>query len=94
MKSAYELAMERLNKQSPTVKLTKQQKQRLAELDGEYQAKIADREILVRGQVEKAVDKGDAEAVAQLQKQLVSDRKTIRAELEERKEAVRQGKLD
>ena len=94
MKSAYELAMERLNKQSPTIKLTKEQKQRLAELDGEYQAKIADREILVRGQVEKAVDKGDAEAVEQLQKQLVSDRKTIRAELEERKEAVRQGKLD
>ena len=84
--------MERLDKQSPTVKLTKEQKRRLAELEGEYTAKIADREILVRGQIEKAVDKGDAEAVEQLEKQLVSDRKSIRAELEEKKDQVRQGK--
>ena len=93
MKSSFELAMERLNKQSPAVKLTNEQKKRLAELEGECKAKIADREILIRGQIEQAVDKGDAEAIAQLEKQLVSDRKTIQAEMEEKKDAVRQGKV-
>ena len=33
MKSAYELAMERLNKKSPTVKLSAQQKREIAELE-------------------------------------------------------------
>jgi len=41
MKSAYELAMERLNKSAPSVKLTAAQKKELAELDSQYAAKIA-----------------------------------------------------
>ena len=92
MKSAYELAMERLNQQAPSVKLTAEQKAKLADLDSLYKSKIADREILVKGQIEKAVDKGDYEAVEQLEKQLLSDRKSLNAELEERKDRVRQGK--
>jgi hypothetical protein len=35
------------------------------------------------------VDKGDEEAIAQLQKQLVSDRKSLRADFEEKKAKVR-----
>lgn len=92
MKSAYDLAMERLNKQSPTHKLTTGQKAQLADLDSLYKSKIADREILIKGQLQKAADKGDAEAYEQLEKQLVSDRKTFSAELEEKKELVRAGK--
>ena len=48
--------------------------------------------MLFRSQIEKAVDKGDYEAVEQLEKQLLSDRKSLNAELEERKDRVRQGK--
>ncbi|MEI7730819.1 MAG: hypothetical protein WCO56_14695 [Verrucomicrobiota bacterium] len=92
MKSAYELAMERLSKQSPTVKVTDKQKKRLAELEAEYKAKVADREIFIKGKLAKAYDKGDPEEVQQLEKQLVSDRKTFQNELEEKKEQVRQGK--
>lgn len=92
MKSSFELAMERLNKQAPSVKLTSEQKAKLAELEALYKSKIADREILVRGQLQKAAEKGDGEAYEQLEKQLVSDRKTLNAELEEKKELVRQGK--
>ena len=33
MKSAYELAMERLNKTAPSVKLTEEQKKELGDLD-------------------------------------------------------------
>ena len=36
MKSSYELAMERLNKTAPAVKLTATQKKQLAELDARY----------------------------------------------------------
>ncbi|MBM3872045.1 MAG: hypothetical protein FJ392_14000 [Verrucomicrobia bacterium] len=91
MKSAYELAMERLSKQAPSVKLTAEQKAKLADLDSLYKSKIADREILVKGQLQKAAEKGDAEAYEQLEKQLVSDRKTLAAELEEKKDRVRAG---
>ena len=89
MKTAYELAMERLSKSSPPTKLTEQQKKEIAELESIYKAKIADREIFVKGEIAKAVDKGDGEAIEQLEKQLVSDRKTLQAELEEKKEKVR-----
>ena len=89
MKSAYELAMERLNKSSPTVKLSEEQKRQIADLESQCAAKIAERELLLQGEMAKAVDKGDAEALAQLEKQLTSDRKSLRAEFEEKKEKVR-----
>jgi hypothetical protein len=92
MKSAYELAMERLNKQGPQVKLTNEQKKELAELDSRYAAKVAEREIFLKGELAKEAAKGDYEACAQLEKQLVSERKSIQAELEEKKEKVRQQK--
>ena len=89
MKSSYELAMERLGKSSPTVKLTAEQKKEIAELESKCTAKIAERELLLKDEIIKAIDKGDAEAVQQLEKQLNSDRKTLRAECEEKKEKVR-----
>jgi hypothetical protein len=90
MKTAYELAMERLAKAAPTVKLTPQQKAQLAELESRCVAKIAEREVFLKGEINKAMDKGDAEAVEQLEKQLASDRKTTRADFDEKKEKVRQ----
>lgn len=91
MKSAYELAMERLNKTSPTLKVTDKQKQALAEIDSKYAAKIAQRELLVKDELRKAAEKGDYEAMQQLERQLVSDRKSLQAEMEEKKEKIRQG---
>ncbi len=92
MKTAYELAMERLARSSPSIKLTARQKQALAELDARYAAKIAERELLLKGEMAKAAEQGDFEALEQLEKQLVSDRKSLQAELEEKKEQIRQGK--
>ena len=45
MKSAYELAMERLEKESPTHKLSEQQKNEIAEIDSVTRSKIAEREV-------------------------------------------------
>jgi hypothetical protein len=92
MKSAYELAMERLNKTAPTVKLTAEQKKEIAELESKSAAKIAERELFIKGEIAKSVNKGELEAVEQLEKQLVSDRKSIQADLEEKKAKVREGK--
>ena len=89
MKSAYELAMERLNKTSPTVKLSAEQKKQLAELDSKYAAKIAEREIALKGEIDKAAATGDAENAEKLQRQLVDDRKKLQAELEDKKDQVR-----
>ena len=83
--------MERLAKTSPTVKISAEQKAKLAELDSKYAAKIAEREIFLKDELAKAVDKGDAEAYQQLEKQLVSERKTFQVKLEEEKEKVRSG---
>jgi len=90
MKSAYELAMERLSKQSPTIKLTDRQKQELADLDSRYAAKIAEREIALTGEIEHQLAAGDHEKVETAQKQLVSERKSLQAELEDKKERIRQ----
>jgi hypothetical protein len=92
MKSSYELAMERLSKSAPTAKLTDKQKKELAEIDSKYAAKIAERELLIKDESKKAYEKADGEALAQLEKQLISDRKNLEAEREEKKEAVRRGK--
>jgi hypothetical protein len=87
MKSAYELAMERLNKTSPTTKITDAQKKQLAELDAKYAAKIAEREIALQNEVAKTA--GDFEKIESLQQQLVQDRKKLQTELEDKKEQVR-----
>lgn len=92
MKSSYELAMERLNKNGPAAKLTTAQKNQLAELDSKYTAKIAEREIALKDEIKKLAGAGDDEKVGQLQQQLVNERKKIQAELEEKKERVRSGK--
>ena len=92
MKTAYELAMERLSKTSPTVQLTDKQKKEIAELESKCAAKIAERELFVKGEIVKAIEKGDQEAFEQLEKQLVSDRKSLTADLEEKKAKVRERK--
>jgi hypothetical protein len=92
MKTSYQLAMERLNKSAPSTKLTDAQKKEIAELESKYKAKIAERELFINGERIKAIDRGEFEAVEQLEKQLVSDRKSFQTELEEKKAQVRAGK--
>lgn len=90
MKTAYELAMERLKKDVPTKKLKEVQKKELTELDSKYTAKIAEREIALKDEIARAGAAGDSEKVGKLQEQWVAERKKLQAELEEKKEKVRQ----
>ncbi|MCU0770590.1 MAG: hypothetical protein MUE94_02305 [Verrucomicrobia bacterium] len=91
MKSAYELAMERLDKQSPTVKLTPEQKAQIAELESRYAARQAEREIGLKAEITKAIQAGDLVEVGNLEQQLAAEKRKLQVELEERKEQVRNG---
>jgi hypothetical protein len=92
MKSAYELAMERLQKQAPATQITEKQKKKLAELDDLYKAKRAEREVFLEGEIAKARAQGDGQAYEQLQQQLRHDLRRLEEELEAKKEKVRAGK--
>ena len=89
MKSAYELAMERLQKTSPSLSLTDEQKKELAELDSKYRAKIAEKELFLKDQIRKAQTEGKADNIASLQKQLNSEIRRLQEECESRKEKLR-----
>jgi hypothetical protein len=89
MKSSYDLAMERLQKQAPTVKLTAAQKAEIADLESMYAAKVAQREIGLREEIAKAKSHGNGEEAEQLQAQLAHEKAKLQAELEEKKEQVR-----
>ena len=89
MKSAFELAMERLEKESPTQELTEDQKAKLSELSKVYEAKIADKELFLNREIAKAEEAGEFELIGQLTKQLASDRKVLEEELSQKKNEVR-----
>lgn len=89
MKTAYELAMERLNKTSPAIKLSERQKKELAELDSKYAAKIAERELAVKDKITAAASAGEFEKVEQLRQEFVAERKKLQDELESKKDQVR-----
>ena len=89
MKSAYELAMERLQKTSPSLSLTDEQKKELAELDTKYQAKIAEKELFLKDQIRKAQTDGKVDDIDSLQKQLVSEVRRLEGECEASKEKLR-----
>ena len=90
MKSSYELAMERLNKTAPAVKLSDAQKKQLAELDSRYAARIAERELALKDEITRLGQSGEFEKMGQMEERLVNERKSLQAELEEKKEHVRQ----
>jgi hypothetical protein len=92
MKTAYELAMERLSKTAPIKRLTDEQKAKLAELDSIYAAKLAERDIVLNAELVKAQAAGDPAAIENCQQRLATERQKLRAELEEEKEKVRHGR--
>ena len=89
MKSAYELAMERLEKESPTAKVTEEQKREIAEIEEIYIAKIAEREVFLKDQITKTQISGDYVELQALEKQLVSELRRLQQDCEDKKEQIR-----
>jgi hypothetical protein len=92
MKSAYELAMERLQKDAPSVPLSAEQRAQIAEIDSLYTAKIAEKDLLLKSEIAQELAKGKFDQIEQLQKQLSSELRRLNEEREEKKEKVRQPK--
>jgi competence protein ComEC len=89
MKSAYELAMERLEKKAPSVTLTDEQKQQIAEIDSAFKARIAEKELFLKDQIGKALGMGNTEEAESVQKQLTIDIRRLQEEAETKKEKLR-----
>ena len=91
MKSAYELAMERLQQSAPSMLLTDEQKRQIAEIEENFRAKIAEREVFLKDQIAKALSGGSTDEAADLQKQLAAELRRLRSDCEEKKEKLRAG---
>jgi hypothetical protein len=91
MKSAYELAMERLKQSDPQTKApSEEQKKRLAELDAIYKSKIAEREIFLTGKLHEATRQRDRAGAEQIRQQIAHERARLEEEREEKKNKVRE----
>lgn len=89
MKSAYELAMERLAKNQPIVTLNDDQKKQLAEIDSTFRARIAEKELFLKGEIAKAQAAGKFDEVDSLEKQLAAETRRLREDCETKKEKLR-----
>jgi hypothetical protein len=94
MKSAYELAMERLAKSDPDANkpLTPEQKDRLAEVDRIYKGKIAEREIFLKQKLDDAMASGNLQEIEQIRQQIGSERTRLDEDREAEKERIRRAK--
>jgi hypothetical protein len=89
MKSAYELAMERLEKKAPSMALTDDQKAQIAEVDSTFKARIAERELFLKAEIRKAQDAGKVEEADSLQKQLALETRRLQDDAEAKKDKLR-----
>jgi len=89
MKSAYELAMERLEKKAPSVSLTTEQKEQIAEIDSSYRAKIAEKELFLKDQIRLARSGGSMDEAESLEKQRAIEIRRLQEDCEEKKEKLR-----
>ena len=89
MKSAYELAMERLAKNQPIVTLTDDQKKQLADVDSTFKARIAEKELFLKDQIRTAQSAGKFEEMESLEKQLASEIRRLQEDCEAKKEKLR-----
>jgi hypothetical protein len=96
MKSALELAMEKLKartSEESTVALTDAQRQEISDLRKQYDAKIAEKEIMMQSEIRQLIQRRppqEAMAAAQeLREKLQHTKKALQEELEAKITAVR-----
>ena len=91
MKSAYELAMERLSKSAPAKKLSTDQKARIADLESLHRSKVAQREIALGDEVAAARAAGHPEKADTLRAEFAAEKQRLEEDLEAKKQRVRDG---
>ena len=88
MKSAYELAMERMGGDEKP--LTAEQKERIADVDTKYKAKIAERRIFLEKAIQDVLAQEKTEEAEELRSQLVQETAKLEAKSEEEKDRIRE----
>ena len=88
MKSSYELAMERMGGEDKP--LTSEQKERIAEVDAKYKAKIAERRIFLEKAIQDALSQEKTEEADELRSQLVQETAKLETKSEEEKDKIRE----
>lgn len=89
MKTAYELAMERLNQSAPQKELTDAQRAEIAELNNQHEAKMADLDLQLGARIREAEAIGDGVGADTLRAELAAEKAKLQSRLEDRKEAIR-----
>lgn len=89
MKSAYELAMERLERSEATVKLTDEQKAQVSEIDSTYKARIAEKELFLQEKIRETRMAGNYTETEKLEAQLATELRRLREDCEEKKLKLR-----
>jgi len=89
MKSAYELAMERMGEDGESKPLTDEQKKKIAQVDSKYRAKIAERKIFLDKSLSEAIEKQDLEEAEKIRHQLADETVRLEEKAETEKEKVR-----
>ena len=94
VKSAFEIASERLGISDPSQQkaLTNKQKERLAEIDRKYEAKVAERKILADSEMMQLARSGKFEDVEKVKQKLVQTLGELEEEKKREKEKVRSQK--
>ena len=91
MKSAYELAMERLSQSEPEIKLTNEQREQLAAIDEKFKAKMAERELFLTDLIKKATMEGNHLELQELETQKTREISSLKEECESEKDKIRSG---
>lgn len=89
VKSAYELAMERLEATAPGVRLSPGQKDRIAAVEARCKADIAARELLLHGELAKARAAGDSAEADKILRQLADDIRRLEEKRDREKADIR-----
>jgi len=100
LKSSWELSLERSDDLVPELKskkkLTKKQKDQIAEIRRDFTAQIADRDVTMLDKVSKLSDRVPPEEVAgakmQLEAQFRDDKQSLEEEMEKEIESIRNSK--
>jgi hypothetical protein len=97
LKSSWELSLERSEKLVPELKnkkkITKQQKEKINDIRREYQAKIADKDVMMQDKLRKLHDRIPPDeieyATVELQKEFADEKKAFEDKMEEEIESIR-----
>ena len=87
MKSAYELAVERMGVK-PVTKLSMDQKKKIAEIDAIYKSKKAEADLSAQNRLHEAG--GNIDEINRIKEDLVVELASFNSKMEQEKEKVRQ----